>query len=328
MKAVPPSPSHPDEAELLTQASQRWAIEFVRQRNDLRLAGSPERTVWRTVVESRDNHLFVLEKIPSRHYGRKRRIISQLTALNRRGTPEVIAYLPAADGDFIPVISHGLWQLSPYAGGVVLNRPAYAMEGWRGDAAASFLTRLKDASAEQPDLFDGPPFTIGDYISGLFATLSKHAPETANRFLPFLTHLETHFFPVHDNLPTAFCHGDFHPLNMIWSNTAIRAVIDWEFCGIKPEAYDLATLLGCLGMEDPSSLAGPLAHGLISTLKRSGMFSDESWRTLPDLMLAIRFAWLSEWMRKSDWPMIRMEADYMTLLLEHRSDLTAAVAGA
>lgn len=328
MTVVPLSPSHPDEAQLLTQVGRRWAIEFVRQRTDLKLAGSPERTVWRTVLESSGKRLFVLEKILSRDYARKRRIISQVAALSRSNIPEIIAYLPAADGDYLPVINHGLWQLSPYVGGIVLHRPAYAMDGWRGDAAADFLTRLKAAGATQTLQFYGPLFSIKGYIDDLFSTLSRHSPETADRFHLFLNHLETHFFPLCDTLPTAFCHGDFHPLNMIWGDNCIRAVIDWEFCGVKTEAYDLATLLGCLGMEDPSSLAGPLAHRLIARLRRSGIFTDESWRALPDLMLAIRFAWLGEWMRKADRPMIRMEADYMTLLLENRSDLMSIVAGA
>lgn len=328
MTVVPLSPSHPDEAQLLIQVGHRWAIEFVRQRTDLKLAGSPERSAWRTVLESSGNRLFVLEKILSRDYARKRRIISQLAALSQSGMPDIIAYLPAADGDYLPVINHGLWQLSPYVGGIVLNRPAYAMEGWRGDAAADFLTRLKSAVATHTPQFNGPLFSIKDYIDELFSTLSRHSPETADRFNPFLNHLETHLFPLCDTLPTAFCHGDFHPLNMIWGDSSIRAVVDWEFCGVKTEVYDLATLLGCLGMEDPSSLVGPLAHRLITRLRKSGIFADDSWRALPDLMLSIRFAWLSEWMRKADWPMIRMEADYMTLLLEHRPDLMSIVAGA
>ena len=76
-------------------------------------------------------------------------------------------------------------------------------------------------------------------------------------------------------------------------------------------------------MEDQQSLGGPFVHRLVSRLRRSDLFSDESWDALPDLMLAIRFAWLSEWMRKNDQPMIRLEADYMSLLSEHRQNLKA-----
>ena len=103
---------------------------------------------------------------------------------------------------------------------------------------------------------------------------------------------------------------------MIWGKARIRAVIDWEFCGIKSEGYDLANLLGCLGMEDPQHLLGPFVRRLIDRLKAARFLTHESWQALPDMMLAIRFAWLSEWMRKQDRPMIRMEADFMALLLE------------
>ena len=44
----------------------------------------------------------------------------------------------------------------------------------------------------------------------------------------------------------AFAHGDYHPLNVIWTKAGIAAVIDWEFSGLKPEMYDAAILVGCL----------------------------------------------------------------------------------
>ena len=96
----------------------------------------------------------------------------------------------------------------------------------------------------------------------------------------------------------------------------------------QQEIYDLANLLGCLGIEDPQSLAGPWVQRLVQRLKRSRIYSDESWEALPDLMLAIRFAWLSEWLRKKDRSMIRMEADFMSLLLDHRQDLKSIGLGA
>ncbi|MCB2144953.1 MAG: aminoglycoside phosphotransferase family protein [Deltaproteobacteria bacterium] len=292
-----------------------------RLRPDLPLAGSPERTVWRSVVETSGKRQLVLEKIPSNIYGRKRRIAGVLQELSDRGLSQTAPYLPDAGGEFIPLVDHGLWQLCPYVGGVVLDRPAYVMDGWRGDAVADFLIGLHAICHRDPAVFDTPPFSVSAYIRDLFAALSQRDQKVAERYRPFMDHLGKRFFSVHDRLPTRFCHGDLHPINIIWGERSIRAVIDWEFCGIKPEAYDLANLLGCLGMEDPKSLAGPFVSRLISRLRSSGPFSDESWDTLPDLMLALRFAWLSEWMRKKDQPMIRLEADYMSLLLDHRQDL-------
>ncbi len=309
------------QTDLLSAISRKWDIAFVRLRGDLPLAGSPERTAWRSVVETKDGRLFVLERIPSKAYGVKRRIAEMLQQLSDRGMQQVAAYLPDAGGEFVHLINHGLWQLSPYVGGVVLDRPAYAMDGWRGDAAADFLIRLITVGRQAPLALDPSSFSITAYTLDLFATLSGRAPKIACRYRPFMAHLESRLFPVVEGLPMEFCHGDVHPINIIWGKRSIRAVIDWEFCGMKPEIYDLANLLGCLGMEDPRSLGGPFVHRLVSRLRRSTLFSDESWDALPDLMLAIRFAWLSEWMRTNDRPMICLEADYMALLLEHRRDL-------
>ena len=310
-----------NETDLLAAISLRWAMAFVRLRADFSLAGSPERTAWRSVVETNDGRLFVLERIPSKIYGGKRRIAGILQQLSDRGLQQVVAYLPDASGEFIHLINHGLWQLCPYVGGVVLDRPAYAMDGWRGDAVADFLIQFIVTGKQAPMALETSSFSVATYTLALFTTLSTREPEIADCYRPFLAHLKKHLFPIAEGLPTSFCHGDVHPINIIWGDRSIRAVIDWEFCGIKPEIYDLANLLGCLGMEDPQSLGGPFVHRLVSRLRRSNIFSDESWDALPDLMLAIRFAWLSEWMRKDDQPMIRLEADYMALLMENRSDL-------
>ena len=301
--------------------SQKWDMSFIRLRGDLSLAGSPERTAWRSVVETNDGRLFVLERIPSTSYGGKRRIAAILQRLADRGVQQVIAYLPDADGEFIHLINHGLWQLCPYVGGVVLDRPAYTMDGWRGDAVADFLIQFIVASRQSPMDLKPSPFSIAAYTLDLFTSLSDRNPEIADRYRPFMAHLKKRLFPVVGGLPMGFCHGDVHPINIIWGDQSIRAVIDWEFCGIKPEIYDLANLIGCLGMEDPQSLGGPFVHRLVSRLRRSGIFSDESWDALPDLMIAVRFAWLSEWLRNNDQPMIRLEADYMSLLSEHRQNL-------
>ncbi len=296
-------------------------MPFVRLRGELSLAGSPERTAWRSVVETSDGRLFVLERIPSKFYGGKRRIAAILQQLSDRGVQQVVAYLPDAGGEFIHLINHGLWQLCPYVGGVVLDRPAYVMDSWRGDAAADFLIQFIVTSRQAPMALEPSSFSIAAYTLELFTTLSTREPAIADRYRPFMSHLNDRLFPVAEGLRTGFCHGDVHPINIIWGDRSIRAVIDWEFCGIKPEIYDLANLLGCLGMEDPQSLGGPFVHRLVSRLRRSNIFSDASWKALPDLMLAIRFAWLSEWLRKNDQPMIRLEEDYMALLMENRSDL-------
>jgi homoserine kinase type II len=134
-------------------------------------------------------------------------------------------------------------------------------------------------------------------------------------------HLRGGFFEKYEKLPTAFCHGDYHPLNIIWSENGIASVIDWEFCGQKIELYDVANMVSCLGMENPNTLKKQIVIDFISKLKESKVFENESWENFVDLVLAIRFAWLSEWLRFKDANMIQLEIDYMQLLLENRNFL-------
>ena len=130
--------------------------------------------------------------------------------------------------------------------------------------------------------------------------------------------------PMYEKLPVAFCHGDYHPLNIIWSTDDIKCVIDWEFSGYKSEIYDAANLIGCVGVEDPQSLTGNLVKSFIADMKRAEIISNISWRYLVEFIIALRFAWLSEWLRRRDTEMIRLELDYMRLVIENKSSLQKA----
>jgi homoserine kinase type II len=80
-------------------------------------------------------------------------------------------------------------------------------------------------------------------------------------------------------------------------------------------------MISCLGVEDPESLKGPLVFGLIKGAKKMDLFSDISWTYLVDYILAIRFAWLSEWLRKKDNEMLELELDYMSLLFDNLDNI-------
>jgi homoserine kinase type II len=147
--------------------------------------------------------------------------------------------------------------------------------------------------------------------------ISRHSPGLVEPVTPIIKHLEHSFFETHSTLPAALCHGDFHPLNILWKEDGIRGLIDWEFFGLKPEGYDAANMVGCLGMEGPGSLAGGMVLSFMETLRTADLLNPESLRTLPDLTLALRFAWLAEWLRKGDREMIGLELTYMHLLLDN-----------
>ena len=111
---------------------------------------------------------------------------------------------------------------------------------------------------------------------------------------------------------------------MIWSGRGIEALIDFEFCGLRPETYDAALLVGCLGMEDPQALVGGLVKSLIARLKAVAGYAPAAWECFPELVLALRFAWLSDWLRRDDREMVDLETVFIGLLDENREALARA----
>jgi homoserine kinase type II len=283
--------------------------------------GSPERTLFRTVIEDDRGKPFILEKIPSAALYTKLRIIRTLAFLAGRGLAGIVPYCTDSGGEAIRQYGDGLWQLAPYIPGIPLDRETYLYEGWRADFLARFLIDLHAKSQGIPFFAPGEVFSLKDYIHTLAATIACRAPELSPRLDPVLTFLEQGFMEAHDRLPVGFCHGDYHPLNVVWGEQGIRAVIDWEFTGFKPEIYDLANLVGCLGVEHPSSLVGDLVTGLIVRLRDAGLYGKPSWAHFPAFVVALRFAWLSEWLRKNDAEMIDLELDYLDLLVSHQGRL-------
>jgi homoserine kinase type II len=309
--------------EAAVHAAGEWAMAASGIRRDLAIGGSPQRSEFRCVVECPDGTLAVLECIKKSDKAHKQAVIDKLDFLARSGLPCVHPYLITATGRHIAEVEGRLWQASPYITGVPLERPGYEFDGWRGKAMGEFLIALGAASRGLPDHLATQPFAILGYIADLLERIRTHDPGVLELFTPAAAFLEERLVPVHGLLPVAFCHGDFHPINVIWSESAIAGVIDWEFCGMKPEGYDAALLVGCMGMETPDALAGPLVGEFIRSLRGARLLSDTSWRYLIELIVAIRFGWLSEWLRARDAEMIELEAVYMRLLMDHANDISA-----
>jgi len=312
-----------DEALLLSH----WSLEPGRHRPDIDIEGSPERCAFRTVTEDGAGNTWVLERIFPRTRKAKLRIAATLEHLDRNGMPGLLPYRRTAEGAFLAETAEGPWMLRPYLAGVELPRPDYLDQAWRGEALARFLIRLRERSAGLPDFEDEEPFALEPYIRQLLAVIGKRRPGVRAAVQPVLEHLEGAWFPLCPDLPHGFCHGDFHPVNVIWGPQRIGAVIDWEFTGPKPELFDVANLLGCAGFENPAGLTGPLAAAVVRTLHEARFAAEESWQTFTGLLLALRFGWLSEWLRKRDEEMLELELVYTGLILEHRDPLNRFFTG-
>jgi homoserine kinase type II len=293
-------------------------------RHDISIQGSPERSVFRVALEDNCGRFFVLEQIPAKALEHKRQIATTLDFLSEKNLARIQPYLADEKGKHVIKYKNGFWQMIPFVPGVTLDREKYMYEKWRGTALANFLIELRQKSLDLPFYDSRKVFSLKDYVYKLIREINLYNEDIKDEIKHVDAFLKKNFMPAYEKLPVAFCHGDYHPMNIIWSADDIKCVIDWEFSGYKSEIYDAANLIGCVGVEDPQSLTGDLIKSFIADMKRSEIISKISWKYLVEFIIALRFAWLSEWLRRRDTEMIRLELDYMRLLIENKSSLQKA----
>jgi homoserine kinase type II len=310
--------------DTIISAARLWNIDVKRVVKDKAVAGSPERCEFRFVVQDVNNELYVVESLIHDDVAHKQTIIRVLNFLSKKGMETVQPCMPSSGGEYI--LGHGgrLWQVIPFVDGVDLDRPNYVFDKWRGKPAADFLIQLRAKSDELPKVSPCHSFSIKHYIYTLLDRIKEYEPDLFRDVRLIVDFLERRFMEVHDALPVAFCHGDYHSLNIIWSKTGINAVIDWEFLGFKPEIYDVANMIGCIGVEAPLSLVHDFVGDFLFYLRKAGVIAALSWEYLLEFVLALRFAWLSEWLRHNDREMIELESTYMTILMENSGDIKDA----
>lgn len=298
-----------------------WNLEFSKIQEEISFYGSPERSDFRVAVSDKTGRIYVLEKINPHIALRKEEIAQHLFSLRQKNPAlPIVAYLQNKEGSFVGQIENDYWLLSPFVVGVPLDRIAYLEESWRGEIMADFILHLKNTANK---IFIEPKniFSLPEYIKKICADMEKYNPQERKALDPIIEYLQKNFFPIYNQIPPAFCHGDYHPINIIWGEKEIKGVIDWEFCGFKPEMYDVANMIGCLGMEHPDTLSKKIVLNFLQKLQQAQIFYPLSWQYFVDLIIALRFAWLSEWLRKKDKEMIELEIDYLFLLLDNKDAL-------
>ncbi|MBN1470697.1 MAG: phosphotransferase, partial [Syntrophaceae bacterium] len=311
----------PFSRENLEAVAGLWQMKFKKHHRKISIQGSPERSVFRAVFEDKDGEYFVLEQIAPKSLEHKKQIARMLDLLAEEKLSCIRPYLADRNGHHILKHNNDFWQISPFVPGMELDREKYIFEKWRGHALANFLMDLRRKSRKLPLADFCNVFSLKDYVYKLVLEINLYNKDIRDEINRVVCFLEKDFMPTYEKLPVAFCHGDYHPLNIIWSGDAIKCVIDWEFCGYKSELYDVANLIGCIGVEDPQSLLGELVKSFIAKMKKSGIISPKSWKYLLEFVIALRFAWLAEWLRRKDVEMIRLELDYMRLLIDNKNIL-------
>lgn len=291
---------------------KRWGIRRFDLLPHEFVAGSPERALARTVVEDFRGTRFVLEQLDSEVFDSKTAIAARLDRLHGSGLC-VSPYLKGENGHWIQRHRGFCWQLAPLIRGVVLDRDHYWKEGWRGEAVGHFLADLVRAGRHwEPE---GAVFSLPGYIEDLIQRIERHDRQYLPRIEPIADYLRRRFYSVVEDVPPCFCHGDPHPLNTIWGKDRILAVIDWEFCGWKPLLYDAALVVGCVGAEAAEARHADFIAAFMDTLRKRRAYAEEAMALLPLFVPAVRFGWLSEWLRRKDVQMIEFELFYMRQLI-------------
>ncbi|MCG8473422.1 MAG: phosphotransferase [Desulfobacterales bacterium] len=309
--------------EVLASVLERWGAELKCLRKDLVVAGSPERSLGRCVVETVEGERFILERVGKGAVLRKEEMARLQARLFAAGLP-VRGPLAFSSGSFLLPYGGQHYQLTPYTRAEPLRQPDYIYDGWRGAAVAELLLKLRRLSLDAKEFTSDSAFDIFAYIDALMVTMARFHPRVFEAAQEAVGWLSQRLKPHWGLLPTALAHGDVHAVNILWGKRGkdeIRAVIDWEFFGEKPLLYDVANMVGCCGIENPEGLVRGLAPALVSALRSSEFADDMSWRLFVEQMVALRFAWLSEWLRKEDTEMINLELSYIYLLIDNHKSL-------
>jgi len=275
----------------------------------------------RVVMEDNSGRRFLVEQFDQKKWTVRDRVARAVEFLFTSGLRRVLPYRKSVRGEFLPFFKGDCFQVSDFLEGTPLKRPDYLSSAAMGKHTARFLVQLSAAATGMEEHLSFPRFSIKNYVHDLFRTMKIHDRPMYDRFVPVLDFLETEFMPAHDHLPFAFCHGDLHPLNIIWNKDEIRAVIDWEFAGVKPDLYDAANFVGCAGIENPNGLGMDMVMTFLAKLHQTDVIKEMGWRFFPEYVLALRFAWLSEWLRKKDCEMIDLEHAFMRILVDHMPDI-------
>lgn len=310
-----------DQKEFCVWMDDQWGIYPEKLRGQYRISGSPERSLSRAVIEDSRGCHFLVEKFAREKYPVRNRVSQTLDYLNQAGVSRALVSEHTKTGDFLPVYNGACFQVTRFLDSTPLKRPDWIGSGNMGREMAGFLILMNQAAKGIDQKISYPHFSIKNYNYKLFRDMKANNPTVHDQYLPILSFLENGFMDAHDSLPLQFCHGDYHPLNVIWDNKRIQAVIDWEFTGIKPDCYDAANLVGCAGIEHPEGLGMPFVTTFLKEVKRAGLISDQGWQYFPEYILALRFAWLSEWLRKEDKEMLDMELAFMNILIQHMDEL-------
>ncbi len=294
-----------------------WELSFSAVGENSLITGSPNRTETRFLFSDNDGRAYIAEGYNA---GKKTPQIRQnmlLEFLKEKSLPGIHPFYRTRTGEHGVDFDGLFWQIRPYIPAENIPRPLLAERREYGILWAEFLLQMKNiiAGADDPPPMPNPPFYMTNFLPQLYTFAERKMPSITGKLQEF-ERLLAPFFRWERRAEGMFAHGDFHPGNILLGNGTIRAVIDWEFAGVKFPGYDMALLIGCLAMDHPKNLNSPAVRAFQDTLCNNNYIPDEAWEHLPLLIAATRLGWLGEWLLLDDEALVLQEMALLSILLE------------
>lgn len=301
-------------SSLLKEVLKKWSLELA-DIVDENIPGSPERASDRFVVTDIGNKKFIVEKHHFWNKDRKTKIAKNIRKIKESGLNTCQPYLISDNEVAVEEFSNRCWMVQPFVDNDPILRPEYLDNEKMGRSCAKLLTDLK--SFQKADLYETVEgFDLKRHTEEFIEKIedSRHIRRDITRIIQ---RVRGDYLPKLSSVEKVFSHGDLHPVNILWENSEVKVLIDWEFSGFRHEFTDVANLVGCLGFEHPSAFQRGFYLSLIDELDKNDYFSKEVRENLFLYVFGFRFsAWLNEWHKKNLGDMVELELDYLEILLD------------
>ena len=300
--------------ETISKVLEFYGIVFKDFSNE-EIYGAPSRAADRTVVTDVHGKRFLVEKHHFWNMQRKEKLADNINLLHKNGFLSCTPYVESPFCRSVTEFDNRCWMVAPFVEHQTLARPEYLDSGKAGTAAAETLIKMYEVSSKI-EMNDVPgAFSLLIHTQNLISKIRNCHGKIYSRIKEPLDIIENLFSKSIVSSRIIFCHGDYHPLNILWKNDVPASVIDWEFSGYRPALTDIANMIGCAGFEDFTAFDRNFVKEFSKTIKTSGFFSDRELEDLSMFILGFRFSgWLNEWINDSDNEMIDREINYLNFL--------------
>lgn len=295
-----------------------WDFAYASSGDSALITGSPNRTENRFLFQDDSGSFYVAEGYNKAKMEAQKRQNILLETFAENHLEGIYPFCRTLSGEHGTIYGDLFWQIRPYiAADAMVEQRDFGSKGDFGKLWGEFLLQMKEIFVRLPEkpAMPNAPFYMSGYMPKLFTLAERKMPSILEKLRHF-ENLLAPFFKWERSVQQMFAHGDYHPGNILMGEGKIKTVIDWEFTGMKFPGYDMALLIGCLGMDHPDNLASEAVVVLQDILYENHFMEEDAWEHLTEMISSTRMGWLGEWLSMGDENLVKQEMELLSILLE------------